>query len=547
MFRVMIVDDEPTIREGLRTLIEWERLGFRVVDTAANGKEAWDKCRRLMPDLMIVDIRMPGMSGLELLGKIRRENAAVHFMILSGYAEFDYARKALLNRVDGYMLKPVDEDELTQYLSELRQQLAAQGNRNGPMPDLGQTGWNREMLVRSLLAGRLEMDGPRRDELASALGLRWEDYQVLLIGLHSAAHAVDLETTESVRRQVDGLFENDRTGVVFSDGPYIGVLLRGRLDSESTRQLLHEAIGRIVERYRVDFSAAAGRRVRSLDDIRASYGEAVELLKRRFFAEPDRILYPAAEPEPPVSPVSPERERHAGREERAGQGPCAKRGDRAEAGPPLDADQMAAKLLYAIEIRSVDAVRRVVAEYIRQKAESSDTEQDIKTEAVQLVTHALHKLVRKYPDRQESIERQSRNIGEIYRQRTIHELHRYMVHAICSVMNQAEEGSTDTIIRRMVDLIHRNYDSNLKLESLSDVFNYNSAYLGKLFKHYTGEYFNTYVDKVRIEQAKKLLDRGLKVYQVAERVGYSNVDYFHSKFRKYVGISPSSYRKKEDG
>jgi len=74
-------------------------------------------------------------------------------------------------------------------------------------------------------------------------------------------------------------------------------------------------------------------------------------------------------------------------------------------------------------------------------------------------------------------------------------------------------------------------------------FNYNSAYLGKMFKNTTGEYFNTYVDKVRIEKAKQFLAQGMKVYEVAEKVGYMNPDYFNAKFRKYVGLSPSSFRK----
>lgn len=95
----------------------------------------------------------------------------------------------------------------------------------------------------------------------------------------------------------------------------------------------------------------------------------------------------------------------------------------------------------------------------------------------------------------------------------------------------------------MFDLIHRNFSDNLKHETLSGIFNSNSAYLDKLFKNVTGEYFNTYLDKVRIEKAKALLEEGMKVYQVAEKVGYTNVDYFHTKFRKYVGTSPSAYRK----
>ena len=99
----------------------------------------------------------------------------------------------------------------------------------------------------------------------------------------------------------------------------------------------------------------------------------------------------------------------------------------------------------------------------------------------------------------------------------------------------------------MIDLIHRNYHENLKLESLAEVFNYNSAYLGKMFKNQTGEYFNTYLDKVRIEKAKQLLEEGLRVYQVTERVGYTNVDYFHSKFKRYTGTAPSAYRQKQTG
>ena len=119
------------------------------------------------------------------------------------------------------------------------------------------------------------------------------------------------------------------------------------------------------------------------------------------------------------------------------------------------------------------------------------------------------------------------------------------IYAILSAaVKGCSTGGTDKQINKMIDLIHRSYDENLKLETLAEVFNYNSAYLGKLFKNVTGEYFNTYLDQVRIEKAKALLEQGFKVYQVAEKVGYANVDYFHSKFRKYVGSSPSTYRKK---
>ena len=110
MYKVLITDDEPMIREGLRTLIDWEQHGFQVVDTAANGRDAIQKYNLYNPDLMIVDIRMPGMSGLELIETLRQDGGQQHVLILSGYADFDYAKKAINLRIDGYLLKPIDEE-----------------------------------------------------------------------------------------------------------------------------------------------------------------------------------------------------------------------------------------------------------------------------------------------------------------------------------------------------------------------------------------------------------------------------------------------------
>ena len=91
MFKVLIVDDEPITRQGLVMLIPWESYGFEVVGTAANGNEAIEKYSSLSPNLMIIDIRMPGMSGIELIARIRVSDSSVQFLILSGHAEFEYA------------------------------------------------------------------------------------------------------------------------------------------------------------------------------------------------------------------------------------------------------------------------------------------------------------------------------------------------------------------------------------------------------------------------------------------------------------------------
>lgn len=113
-----------------------------------------------------------------------------------------------------------------------------------------------------------------------------------------------------------------------------------------------------------------------------------------------------------------------------------------------------------------------------------------------------------------------------------------------TIMNSIGTSSKDSVLDDIIHYIEFNYASNITLENIAPLFGYNSSYLGKIFSKKMGENFNSYIDHIRIEHSKKLLrSKSLKVYQVAESVGYRNVDYFHIKFKKYVGQSPAEYRK----
>lgn len=108
--------------------------------------------------------------------------------------------------------------------------------------------------------------------------------------------------------------------------------------------------------------------------------------------------------------------------------------------------------------------------------------------------------------------------------------------------------SKDSVLDDILHYIDHNYANPLKLENIAPLFGYNCSYLGKLFKQRTGKSFNTYLDELRIRHSKELLQQGdRKIYEVAEQVGYSNVDYFSTKFKRYVGMSPAEYRRRQKG
>lgn len=121
--RVLIADDEPLIREGLAKSIDWESLDFSVCALAANGQEALDFAAQHQPDLMLVDIRMPFLSGLQLIEKVRQILPNVSFIIISGHDEFEYARQAINLSVKDYLLKPVNERQLKESVTQIRQEI----------------------------------------------------------------------------------------------------------------------------------------------------------------------------------------------------------------------------------------------------------------------------------------------------------------------------------------------------------------------------------------------------------------------------------------
>ena len=120
MLKVLLVDDEPFIMQGLKVIIDWENEGFEIAGTVSNGKEALQFLENENVDLVIADIRMPEMTGLELLETLRKDKKSdVYFVILSGYADFSYAQQAMQNDCTDYILKPVDKEMLLKVLNKV--------------------------------------------------------------------------------------------------------------------------------------------------------------------------------------------------------------------------------------------------------------------------------------------------------------------------------------------------------------------------------------------------------------------------------------------
>ncbi|WP_416147399.1 response regulator [Salipaludibacillus sp. HK11] len=504
----MIVDDEPTVREGLRRIILWEEYGFEVVGIAKDGYSALDKYKELSPDLVISDIRMTGMGGLELLRNFQEMDNDVQCLILSGYADFDYARTAIQRNAAGYLLKPIDEAELVDYLVKIEKQLKKQNEVN--QLTVNEKERQRELFILSIL-GKTENRETKILSLTEEYGLRWDQYEVLLLRLEETSEPESMLLT--IKEDIKKVVETEKKGIVFVNEAYLGILMKSTMNNKKARHLLFLEMKSIIDSYFVNFTAALGSAVDQIVDISDAYTEATKLIQTKFFFPKDTLLLKGKEMiKPSIN-------------------------GNTEMNVIID------KLYFALDIGINDTLETTVSD-ILYVAEDIYAEEEVKNYYVYALTTVLNKLLKSKPEKEAYITSQIEKVLEVYQQRNLIDLQNFVSNLVKSVYLEFEHSAdTDYQLKRLLVLIDQRYDENLKLDKLADLFNYNSAYLGKIFKKYTGEYFNTYLDKVRIERAKELLIEGLKVYRVAEIVGYNNVDYFHSKFKKYVGVSPSVYRR----
>jgi two-component system, response regulator YesN len=199
MFKVLVVDDDNNIRKGLKVLVPWEKYGFEIIESAADGIEALDKYKEGSFDLIVVDMQMPKMGGLEFISIVRKMDPLAHFMVLSGHADFKYAQKSIEWGVDGYILKPIDEDELIEHLKKIGALLKKEQEEK--LFNVRESILRCEMLIQSILSGSAPEDVEGLEKRAELIGLSWSSYRVLLIEQEESSEQEHV-TAVNIRRRL---------------------------------------------------------------------------------------------------------------------------------------------------------------------------------------------------------------------------------------------------------------------------------------------------------------------------------------------------------
>lgn len=514
MLKVLVVDDEPIIREGLRTIIDWAEYGFEICAEAVNGKDGMIKARELKPDLIIVDIKMPGMDGLQMIEEIKKMGNRSRVIILTGYSDFKYAQKGIEFGVESYVLKPIEEDELIERVTKVFQSLMEE--KKGREVISESMVLFREKMIEKLIRGPKNIESFIEKAVSLGLELQWSSFQLVLIAIEigedSLKEKVKTELTDQLCRNGNGYaFELDGyTGTLMKNSPF--AVNSGPLEVLTNR---FKAV------YKTDITIAVGPGVERVQDIPASYKLVYRLMEDRFVHGTGKILrYEILE------------------------------NDTEKKGRAPDLKKWMEALYAAVYANNRGNILSVLEEIGSQNVGEGHSEKIIKMNMAQVFTYISGRLEMEDKALWDTLKWKRdplTDMREVHSKTNLQQLLEYSHSRLTALSDEIAKSRPDDVMLKILDYILKNYQRDIKLETIAQTFNYNSAYLGKLFKGYTGEYFNTYLDKVRVEKAKQFLKEDFKIYQIAEKVGYDNINYFNSKFKKYVGVSPSAYKKIHKG
>lgn len=533
MLNVLLVDDEPFILQGLQMLIDWNRQGYEIVHTASNGQEALEYLRKQDVDLIISDIRMPQMDGLELLELIRKEEISkAYYVVLSGYAEFSYAQKAMQYNCTEYIVKPVERENLLHVLEKVRDLRQNDRERSQNTRKMEQAYLARNLIA--LIQGKFDRLNEEyvAEHLTLCSPMSYVELHVEEVGQgdetsdlekRSCQRQLFLACQEYLREDSDAcIFDVSSQEKVYD----IGVILcehmiQKRIPVETASG--REAQDLYLEQFlnyldsRLDFSVVmlVGKKVNDLANLAKSYGTACKMRFFQGFREKKAIYY--YEDEMQIS-----------------------------SGGIILCKKSIDHLITVIEENEAFEIRRSVDALYQEMQQMGITQETMNLNINYLLFQMIHLATEQ--DSGVNQEEVLRTIIEsTFEEGILRGSKTHLSLFACEYANylaQLRKNVSRGVIGEIEREIRNHYPENLTLKGLSEKYYVNSAYLGQLFRKKYKTSFKDYLNNYRIEQAATMLLRtDQKVYQIAEAVGYKDIDYFVNRFITAKGCTPAKYRK----
>lgn len=525
-YKLMIVDDESDVREGIVAHIDWDALGYEAVAEAENGQDALEKAESVHIDVVLTDIKMPFMDGLEMGARLLQLYPGVKLIILSGFDEFEYAKAAIKLSVVEYVLKPVNVAELSEVLRRVKRQLddsIAQRRNIDMLRESYEKSLPlmRERFLTELMWGAVP-DGEIESQLSRYnLGIGGAPYHVVAVFEADrslkrpplvAWELVPVSIKQIVEEQLDGRCES----AVFIGSSAITAVTAWNDPNAAgaLTSVANEICARCMRVLEVTVTAGVGRVCRDLAKAHDSFSEARSALEYEVIAGTGKAIY--------IQDMERvQREAVDGREEE--------------------------QLLSAVKFGSKDQFKLFTVNICDSMASLGKRER----KAYGLYIYGIiYRLIQRYDMFGAGDVRAYVNEFLLFEQLWDDgDRMREWLYNICERMSEHISAKRETASRNLVEdarrfIDERYQDHDLSVDTLCEHLHVSQSYFSTIFKQETGVSYVQYLTGLRLDRAVELLQQtDEKTYEIARRVGYDEPNYFSYVFKKHFGVSPTKYRK----
>lgn len=526
MIKIMIVDDEPLDREGLLTLIndiEGIKTDIRVARSAYDALELF---RNFVPDVLLTDVKMPGMDGLTLAEKLSSEAPAIKTVFISGYDDFSYIKRALRSKAYEYILKPVDFEEFHAAMKriltdiEIEKQKYEESLKLKHLSDLGFQAARRKAVLDIVY---------RHDTTENILNLI-EQYKLSILpsGIYYVIvyekHLDSFEKSPDMGEIIKGSVPQGdciKETIVVSDARVVEIVSFKKTEQGSRDAVLNYARQiheRLVNASDGLYTVLVSDPVENLHQVPDCYNQCGTLLNTGGYMLRGMVIH---------------------------SGMLSQGNVNAHTNETLEALK---EIFSSIKVLDLHKGTHMIDRLFESLEDNQVDTRFIRNLAISIIS-SLQVVLLEYGETFENLLGEGNSVWDkVFQIETIVDVKQWLKNIFRMVTEHffnKETESRHQVVTRVISFIQSHYHEEITLKAVADAFHYSPNYMGSLFKEYTGQNFNDYLTKVRFEMAVKLLaDPDLKLYEVANKVGYPNQNYFNRQFRQMFGCTPSEFRAK---
>lgn len=523
MYNVLLVDDDELDLEGMKRFIPWADLGMEVKGCVNNALSACEVLDQHPIDILVSDVNMPYMSGLELAKFALQRKPNIRIIFVSGFQEFSYVQQALSLKAYSYVLKPLEDNELIASLMKVKRDI----DEERKLREVERAYQDLIPIAKSDLLLRLfEGEDPTDREFMTKL-IRTHELHRLKWPIRVSVMELDplsrLDHHHSSRLEDSRQFLKQLHEAVIREGliPFcklsserIALLLEADGVEERIAQLLNAAQRRLS----VTVTTGLGTPVSESEQLYESYRQAVQAVEGKMFLGKGGIIkYEEVKVEPGM----------------------------------LDSrmlDAHMSSLMKAVKDYELVLIHDEIDNLFRSvtRLRSKYTVHNLSNYMIWKLDQYLSAI---HEDLFELLDMDIHNLDILQQFETIHDIRRWMLYRVFEIsekLHQKTNSHDSMFIRNVIKAIREQMNDNITLKDIAQQFSFSPSYFGFLVREKSGHTFNELLVQLRMERACELLKQpGLKIYEISDQVGYRYLPYFSRQFKEKFGMTPLEYRRKE--